>query len=153
MSDIGRHRRSRSRSWERDQRSSRSPEARDRGRGRYGDRYNRGLSNPPTEHPDANQGNTIYVSSIQHTLDESGLKTAFTAFGEIVSAKIVTDPVTRESRGFGFVTFQDSEMAKSAVEGMNGKPIDGREVKVEFSRRSKPHNSTPGVYFGPLALD
>mmetsp|Transcript_4344 Transcript_4344/g.4111 ORF Transcript_4344/g.4111 Transcript_4344/m.4111 type:complete len:109 (+) Transcript_4344:386-712(+) len=54
----------------------------------------------------------------------------------------------RESRGFGFVTFQKSEDAKDAIYYMDKTKIDGKEIRVEISRRAKAREPTPGRYLG-----
>jgi transformer-2 protein len=63
--------------------------------------------------------------------------------------RIVLDPHTRESRGFGFVTFDESNDAEQAVKEMDGVEICKRPIKVERARRCRPHDSTPGTYCGP----
>lgn len=110
---------------------------------------NGGISNPPPDHPDANEGNNVYVSNLTIDTKESDLKTLFSKFGEIKEVRIVRDPITRESRGFGFVTFEKSESATEAINELNDKELDRRRLRVERARRSKPHEPTPGSYCGP----
>ena len=108
-----------------------------------------GLSNPPPEHPDANPGNNLYVSQISPDTREQDLKDHFSKFGELQDVRIVNDPHTRESRGFGFVTFEDPQAAEEAVKAMDGELILGKNIRVEKARRCKPHEPTPGSYCGP----
>lgn len=63
---------------------------------------------------------------------------AFEKFGEIQSANIVTDPVTRESRQFGFIKFADKAPVDVAVREMNDTTLEGRPIRVEVSKRSEP---------------
>ena len=58
----------------------------------------------------------------------------FEEFGEIVSARVITDRESGRSRGFGFVEFADEAAAQAAVDGINGKEIDGRAINVDFAR-------------------
>lgn len=57
--------------------------------------------------------------------------------------------MTRESRGFAFVTFEDNRDAADAVKDLNGREFQGRAIRVEIARRSKPRQKTPGQYLGP----
>ncbi len=63
---------------------------------------------------------------------------AFEKFGEIQSANIVTDPVTRESRQFGFIKFAEKAPVEAAVREMNDTTLEGRPIRVEISKRSEP---------------
>jgi len=63
------------------------------------------------------------------TTDES-LRQAFEQFGEVVDAKVIMDRETGRSKGFGFVTFANDEDATNAVTQMDGKPLDGRNIRV-----------------------
>ena len=62
--------------------------------------------------------------------DRRGPAGAFSRFGEIAEAKVITDRETGRSRGFGFVTFANDENAVSAINEMNGAELDGRTIKV-----------------------
>lgn len=76
----------------------------------------------------------IYVGNLSWNSTEEGLKEAFEAFGEVSSAKIVSDRETGRSRGFGFVEMDDDAAAKQAIEGMNDKDMDGRTLRVNEAR-------------------
>jgi len=58
------------------------------------------------------------------------------------------DRGTGQSRGFGFITFDDKADAKDAVEDMNGALLDDRKIRVAFSLTKKEHSPTPGQYMG-----
>ena len=62
----------------------------------------------------------IYVGNLSWGASEQDLFQAFSAYGEVVSAKIVTDKITGRSRGFGFVEMANNEDGPAAIEGMNG---------------------------------
>ena len=109
----------------------------------------RGIPNPPKGHPDFNPGNNLYVSNLQLDITEDNLKDAFCKFGEIMDARIVRDPISKDSRRFGFVTFNEVADAEEAIKGMDGYELNGNCIRVEKARRSKPHDATPGSYYGP----
>ena len=75
-------------------------------------------------------GNKVFVGSLSWNTDETGLRQAFSQFGEIVEARVISDRETGRSRGFGFVTFNNPEEAQKAIEEMNGRSLDGRAIKV-----------------------
>jgi RNA recognition motif-containing protein len=62
------------------------------------------------------------------------LKKAFEAYGEVEEAVIISEKFTRRSKGFGFVTFVNAEDAQKAISEMNGKEIEGRELKVNEAK-------------------
>lgn len=79
----------------------------------------------------------IYVGNLPHELSAEELKAAFAEFGEVKSVNIVTDRLSGESRGFGFVEMSSEEEGKKAIEGMNDKELGGRALKVNEAH-SKP---------------
>jgi transformer-2 protein len=148
-------RRSYSHSRSPDRRRRRSPSYdRYEDRRHHDDRRHRspkgGVSNPPAEHPDANPGNNLYISNLSRSTEESDLRASFEKYGCISDIRIVRDPNTKESRGFGFVTFKLSSDADEAVRQMDNTELQGKEIKVEKARRCRPHDPTPGEYCGPL---
>ena len=76
----------------------------------------------------------IYVGNLPWTLSEEDLREAFAAFGEVESAKIVTDKFSGRSRGFGFVEMPNREEGEAAISGMNEKDLKGRAIKVNEAR-------------------
>lgn len=79
-------------------------------------------------------GNKIYVGNLPFKVDDNELKEMFSKFGEITEARVITDRYSRRSKGFGFVTFANDEDAQKAIEEMNGKEVQGRELKVNEAR-------------------
>ena len=79
----------------------------------------------------------IYAGNLADETTEEELNEAFGAFGQVSSAKIITDKYTGASRGFGFVTFETSENAQAAQEAMHGQELEGRQLRVDFAN-SKP---------------
>ena len=72
----------------------------------------------------------LFVGGLSWGTTDEGLHGAFSRFGEIAEAKVITDRETGRSRGFGFVTFANDESAASAISEMNGTELDGRTIKV-----------------------
>jgi RNA recognition motif-containing protein len=76
----------------------------------------------------------IYAGNLSHELTEEELQEAFTEFGEITSARIITDRYSGVSRGFGFVEMPTKSEAEAAIAGMNGKELKGRALTVNEAR-------------------
>ena len=79
----------------------------------------------------------IFVGGLPFRLDDASLKEAFSAFGEVSSAKVITDKFTGRSRGFGFVEMPDDEAAKKAIAELNNSEIDGRTIAVNVAEERK----------------
>ena len=79
----------------------------------------------------------IYVGNLPYTVNSDELKKLFGEFGEIVDAIVITDKMSGRSKGFGFVEFADEEMAKKAVDSMNGKELEGRGLVVNIARPAR----------------
>ncbi|XP_058053736.1 transformer-2 protein homolog alpha-like isoform X2 [Anopheles bellator] len=82
---------------------------------------------------------------------EAELYDIFSKFGPLRKTTVVLDAKTGRSRGFGFVYFESAEDAKVAHEQANGIEIGDRRIRVDFSATNKPHDPTPGVYYGRVS--
>ncbi|MFY7830011.1 MAG: RNA recognition motif domain-containing protein [Flectobacillus sp.] len=96
----------------------------------------------------------IYVSSLPFKLKEAGLKALFETHGEVESVKIIIDKITRQSKGFGFVTMPNEEEAKVAIEALHGSELDGRilivsesQQKLQSSVKDSKSKKTSSAYF------
>ena len=76
----------------------------------------------------------IYVGNLSYDLSEEDLKKAFEEFGQVESAKIITDTYSGRSKGFGFVEMSNEAEAQSAIDGLNGKDLKGRTLNVNQAR-------------------
>jgi len=86
----------------------------------------------------------IYVSNLGYgTLDQE-LNKLFSEYGEVSSAKVITDKFTGKSRGFGFVEMPDDSAAEKAIKDLSGKIVDGRPVKVSEARPREENNNRNG---------
>jgi RNA recognition motif-containing protein len=80
-------------------------------------------------------GNKIYVGNLPFKIDDNALKELFGSFGEITEAVVIKDRFNRSrSKGFGFVTFSDEASVEKAIAEMNGKEVEGREIKVSEAK-------------------
>ena len=75
----------------------------------------------------------IFIGSLPFSLEEAELRSIFEEYGEVSSAKIITDKFTGRSKGFGFVEMPDDEVAQKAIEELNGAEVDGRTIVVNKS--------------------
>lgn len=76
----------------------------------------------------------IYVGNLSYETSEDDLRSAFEAYGEVDSAKIITDRDTGRSKGFGFVEMPDQGNGESAIEGLNSQDLNGRALRVNEAR-------------------
>lgn len=76
----------------------------------------------------------IYVGNLSFNSSERELQDLFAEHGEVVSASIITDRETGQSRGFGFVEMPDDQSARTAMEAVNGASLDGRNLTVNEAR-------------------
>ena len=74
--------------------------------------------------------NKLFVGGLSWNTTDEGLREAFSRFGEIIEAKVISDRETGRSRGFGFVTLADSTAAQNAIREMDGSSLDGRNIRV-----------------------
>jgi RNA recognition motif-containing protein len=90
----------------------------------------------------------IYCGNLPWELTEDELREAFAAFGEVESAKIITDKFSGRSRGFGFVEMPNKEEAEAAISGMNEKDLKGRSIKVNEARPRTENRRDSGGFGG-----
>jgi RNA recognition motif-containing protein len=72
----------------------------------------------------------LYVGNLSYSMTEDKLQTLFAECGPVESAKVITDRYTGRSRGFGFVEMATEDGAKEAIDSLNGKEVDGRQLRV-----------------------
>ena len=86
----------------------------------------------------------IFVGNLSYQTQSADLEAAFSAFGEVESATVITDRYSGRSKGFGFVEIPDNSQAQAAITGMNGAELEGRALTVNEARpREERSNSGP----------
>ncbi len=76
----------------------------------------------------------IYVGNLADETTEEELNEAFGTFGQVSTAKIITDKFTGASRGFGFVEMPTKAEAESAISGLNGTKLNSQILTVNEAR-------------------
>jgi len=79
-------------------------------------------------------GRKLYVGNLPYSVTEEGLTEKFSQFGQVESAKLISDRDTGRSKGFGFVEMSSDAEAKAAISGLDGTDFDGRPMKVNEAR-------------------
>jgi RNA recognition motif-containing protein len=79
-------------------------------------------------------GNRLYVGNLSYNTTESELRETFAKHGQVVSAQLVTDRMTGQARGFGFVEMASAADAQKAIHALNGVELDGRALMVNEAR-------------------
>lgn len=86
----------------------------------------------------------LFVGNLSYSASEEGLTNLFSQFGEVVSARIITDRDTGRSKGFGFVEMAQESEAAEAVTALNGSQVDGRPITVNEARPQEPRGGNGG---------
>ncbi|KAG6966621.1 hypothetical protein JG688_00006674 [Phytophthora aleatoria] len=90
-------------------------------------------------------GANLFIGNLDPEVDEKLLYDTFSAFGGIVETpKIMRDPDTKASKGFGFVSFDSFEAADLAIECMHGQYLCNRQVVVQYAYKKDSHNERHG---------
>ena len=79
----------------------------------------------------------LYVGNLSYKISDDDLKSNFSEAGEVVSASIIKDKFTGQSKGFGFVEMKTEEGATEAVKQFNGGMLDGKAITVNEARPKK----------------
>jgi len=86
-------------------------------------------------------GRKLYVGNLPYSATEQSLREAFAASGTVDSVSLITDRDTGQSKGFAFVEMSSDSEAQTATQAMNGKMLDGRQIKVN---EAKPRENRGG---------
>ena len=82
----------------------------------------------------------LYVGNLSYTTNDSTLNDLFSPFGQVESARVITDRDSGASKGFGFVEMSNAD-AQKAMGALNGREIDGRAIRVN---EAKPQENRSG---------
>ncbi|MBU0705224.1 MAG: RNA-binding protein, partial [Chloroflexi bacterium] len=84
----------------------------------------------------------LYIGNLSYQTTEATLSDLFGAIGEVTSVSLVTDRVSGHSRGFAFIEMTDANAAQQAVNELDGKDVDGRNIKVSEARPKRPQRDS-----------
>ncbi len=86
----------------------------------------------------------IYVSNLSFNVQDEDLRSYFADYGDVSSAKVITDKFTQRSKGFGFVEMPDDAAAQKAIAELDGAMVDGRSIKVMVARPKEERSNNNG---------
>ncbi|RLC67706.1 MAG: RNA-binding protein [Chloroflexi bacterium] len=90
-------------------------------------------------------GKKLYCGNLAYETTEGTLSELFGAIGEVVSVNLITDRMTGRSKGFAFVEMAEQDAAQQAINELNGKQVNGRDIKVAEARpRRQPRGDRSG---------
>jgi RNA recognition motif-containing protein len=85
----------------------------------------------------------IYVGNMSYNTSEDTLRQLFAQYGEVTSVNVITDRYTGRAKGCGFVEMATDDAARAAMAALNGREVDGRQLKVNEAN-DKPRDSDRG---------
>jgi cold-inducible RNA-binding protein len=86
----------------------------------------------------------LYIGGLAYSTTSEGLREFFAQSGNVLSATVITDRFSGQSRGFGFVEMSTAEEAQNAISQLNGRELDGRRITVEISNPQAPRTGGGG---------
>ena len=86
----------------------------------------------------------LYIGGLSYSTTSDGLREFFSQSGNVLSATVITDRFSGQSRGFGFVEMAAAEEAQNAISQLNGRELDGRRITVEISNPQAPRSGGGG---------
>lgn len=79
-------------------------------------------------------GRKLYVGNLPYSATVESLREAFAASGTVDTVSLITDRDTGQSKGFAFIEMASDSEAQTATQNMNGKMLDGRQIKVNEAK-------------------
>lgn len=86
----------------------------------------------------------LYVGGLAYSITDQQLEALFAEQGKVVSATVIKDRDTGQSKGFGFVEMDDTKEAEAAIAALNNKEVDGRTIIVNQARPQENRSSFGG---------
>ncbi|HMT18967.1 MAG TPA: RNA-binding protein [Candidatus Saccharibacteria bacterium] len=92
----------------------------------------------------------LFVGKLSYDTTNDSLQAAFAQHGNVISAQVITDRGTNQSKGFGFVEMEDQAAAQAAIVALDGKELDGRLIVVSIAkpREEQPRNNAGSGFRG-----
>merc|ERR1719285_842701 len=87
----------------------------------------------------------IFIGDLSPEIDTETLRNAFAPFGEISDCRVVRDPATNKSKGYGFVSFVEKACAQTSIEQMNGQWLGSRSIRTNWATRKPPSVTGSGA--------
>ncbi|MCL5073776.1 MAG: RNA-binding protein [Actinobacteria bacterium] len=78
--------------------------------------------------------NKLFIGSLDYSTTDSQLEEHFSKIGKVLSAKVIVDRYTGQGKGFGFVEMETLEVAKEAMNKLNGSELNGRAIAVKEAK-------------------
>jgi RNA recognition motif-containing protein len=89
-------------------------------------------------------GKKLYVGNLTYDVTDAALEQLFAAHGTVQSAQVIMDRDTGRSKGFGFVEMGSEQEAQAAIQAMNGKDVDGRQLTVNEAKPREDRGGSRG---------
>lgn len=86
----------------------------------------------------------LFVGGLPYSIDNQKLNDLFATFGKIISAVVITDKFTSQSKGFGFVEMEDDKAAEEAIKALDGTDLEGRRLGVSVAKPREDNRSSGG---------
>lgn len=90
----------------------------------------------------------LFVGGLPFSANNQSLNDLFAQFGQVISAQVITDKFTNQSKGFGFVEMSDNAAAQEAIKKLDGSDLEGRKLGVSVARpredRPRPNSGFNG---------
>ncbi|XXQ37034.1 RRM domain-containing protein [Plasmodiophora brassicae] len=96
-------------------------------------------------------GVCLFVFNLPMEYEEATLQNMFVQFGEVTNVKIMRDPATGRSKGYGFVNLATQQQADAAIAALNGYPVGGKLLKVQYKTAGPSAGKAPGAAQQPYA--
>jgi RNA recognition motif-containing protein len=93
-------------------------------------------------------GNKLYVGNLPYSVRDGDLEQAFSAYGQVASAKVMMERDTGRSKGVGFVEMGSDAEAQAAISGLNGQSMGGRQLVVNEARPMEARPPRSGGFGG-----
>ena len=89
-------------------------------------------------------GKKLYVGNLSYDVSSSDLEAMLSPHGTVLSAEVISDRTTGQSKGFGFVEMDSDDDAKAAIAAMDGQDSGGRALKVNEAKPREPRSGGGG---------
>ncbi len=90
----------------------------------------------------------MFVGGLPYSVDSKKLEDLFASFGAVVSAQVISDRFTNQSKGFGFVEMSNDDEAQNAIKELNDSEVEGRRINVSVARPREERSGGGGGFGG-----